>query len=194
MNTLEIVGYERKDTGSKEAAKLRKEAQVPCVLYGTDTHVHFHSPMILFRDLVYTPNVNKVKLNIEGTIYMAILQEVQFHPVSEIILHADFLLLEEGKPVKIDIPVRLFGRSPGVVKGGRLVTKLRKLRIKATPENLPADIPVDISKLELGKSIKVGEVKSANYEIMNSPLVSIASVVVTRTLRKEQNEGAAAAK
>lgn len=183
MKTLEIIGYKRANLGKSEAKRLRAESYVPGVLYGGDEQVHFYSPMILFRDLVYTPKAHFVTLNIEGTEYSCILQDIQFHPVSEIILHADFLLLKDDKEVKMDIPVKTVGVAPGIQAGGKLVMKQRKLSVKALPANMPDYIEVDISKLGLGKSTKVGEIKTDNYEILNSPLVSVASVEVPRALR-----------
>src|SRR5687767_3491096 len=126
MKTQEIIGFKRANLGKSTVKALREESQVPCVLYGGKEQIHFSVPMILFRDLVYTPEAHIAELNIEGTVYRAILQDIQFHPVNEIILHADFLLLNEDKPVKIDIPIKLIGNAPGVQKGGKLNTKLRK--------------------------------------------------------------------
>jgi large subunit ribosomal protein L25 len=183
MKTVEIIGYKRANLGKKESNDLRAEGSVPCVMYGGKEQVHFSAPMILFRDLVYTPDAHMVNLNIEGTIYRCILKDIQFHPVSETILHADFLQVFEDKPVKMDIPVRMEGTSPGVIGGGKLNIKNRKLTVKATPDSLPDYIPVDISKLALGKSIKVGELKAEGYEILTSPNVSIATVEIPRALR-----------
>jgi large subunit ribosomal protein L25 len=145
--------------------------------------------MILFRDLVYTPNAAFVHLNVEGQEFKAILQDIQFHPVNEMILHADFLELNENSPVKHDIPVKFLGVAPGVQKGGKLVSKMRKLTVKALPSEMPEFIEVDISKLELGKTVKVGELGEAKYNILNSPLVSIASVEVPRALKGKGADG-----
>jgi len=183
MKTLEIIGYKRANLGKAESKRLRADSQVPCVLYGGDEQVHFYSPMILFRELVYTPQAHFVNLDIEGTEYQCILQDIQFHPVSEVILHADFLLLNNKKTLKMDIPVETFGTAPGIQAGGKLVMKQRKLRVSALPNDMPDAIQVDINGLELGKSVKVGEVTVNNYEILNSPLVSIATVEVPRALR-----------
>jgi large subunit ribosomal protein L25 len=189
MRTVEIIGFKRANLGKTEAKQLRREASVPCVLYGNKMEpVHFHSPMILFRDLVYTPKVSFVKLNIEGTEYDAILQDIQFHPVNEIILHADFLLLSPDRKIRLDVPVQLEGTSPGVQKGGKLVSKLKKIKVEALPADMPENITVNISKLDLGKSIKVGEVTAGNYLILNSPLVTIATVEIPRALRNAGDE------
>lgn len=186
MKSIELLGYHREDTGKKASRDLREEALVPCVLYGGENPVHFYSPMILFRDLVYTPEVFKVDLNIEGDEYKCIMQDIQFHPVSDMILHADFLQLFDDKPVKIEIPVKYVGTSPGVMQGGKLLSKLKKIKVKALPNNLPDFIEVDISDLDLGKSVKVSEIKAEGYEVMNGPLNPIASVEIPRALRSKQ--------
>lgn len=183
MKNVEIIGYKRANLGKKESKDLRLEGNVPCVLYGGKEQVHFHSPMILFRDLVYTGDAHMVDLNIEGDKYSCILQDIQFHPVSEVILHADFLQMFDDKEVKMDIPVKFEGTAPGVIAGGKLISKLRKISVKALPANMPDFIPVDISKLALGKSVKVSEIKPENYEILNNPANTIATVEVPRALR-----------
>lgn len=194
MRTVEIIGYKRANLGKSDAKRLRNESQVPCVLYGGKEQIHFYSPMILFRSLVYTPEAAFVKLNIEGEEHTAILQDVQFHPVSEIILHADFLLLLDDKQIKMDIPVKFTGNAPGVVQGGKLQVKLRKVRIKALPVNMPESITVDVSGLDLGKSVKVGSIDADEFEILNSPRVTIATVDIPRALKsgefdEEEGEG-----
>jgi large subunit ribosomal protein L25 len=189
MKTVEIIGFKRANLGKKESKDLRAAGSVPCVIYGGKSQVHFHAPMILFRDLVYTPNAAFVHLNVEGQEFKAILQDIQFHPVNEMIVHADFLELNENSPVKLDIPVKFLGVAPGVQKGGKLVSKMRKLTVKALPSEMPEFIEVDISKLELGKTVKVGELGEAKYNILNSPLVSIASVEVPRALKGKGADG-----
>lgn len=188
MKTIEIIGYKRANLGKNESKKLREEGNVPSVVYGGKEQIHFHSPMILFRDLVYTPGANFVKLNIEGEIKNAILQDIQFHPVSEIILHADFLELSENKKIKMEIPVKFLGDAPGVLQGGKILTRIRKLSILAYPKNMPEFIEIDISHLELGKSIKVEDILSEQYEILNSPLVSVVSVNIPRVTIEEEIE------
>ncbi|MCG8306978.1 MAG: 50S ribosomal protein L25/general stress protein Ctc [Cytophagales bacterium] len=188
MRTVEIIGYKRANLGKADAKRLRAESQVPCVLYGGKEQIHFYAPMILFRELVYTPEAAFVKINVEGEEYSAILQDVQFHPVSEIILHADFLLLVEDKTIKMDIPVKFVGNAPGVVQGGKLIVKLRKVRIKALPDNMPESISADISGLDLGKSIKVADIEIKDFEILNSPRVTIASVEIPRALKGEDED------
>jgi large subunit ribosomal protein L25 len=185
MKSLEIVGFKRANLGKTDAKALRLDAQVPCVLYGGEEAVHFSVPAILFRELLYTPEAHIVDLNVEGTHYRAIVQDAQFHPVNEMLLHVDFLELKEGKEVKMDIPVKYVGVSPGVLAGGKLASKLRKLKVKATAENLPDFVEVDISTLELGKSVKVGAVKAENYTILTNAQAPIATVTIPRALKGE---------
>ena len=188
MKSLEIIGFKRANLGKTESKRLREESMVPCVLYGGEDQVHFYAPMILFRDLVYTPEVDEVDLNIEGTHYKAVLQAVQFHPVNEMLLHADFLLMNDNKEIKMDIPVKFVGVSPGVLAGGKLVTKLRKLKVKALPANLPDFVEVNISDLELGKSVKVNKIKAEGYTILTNAASPVATVTIPRALKSAQAE------
>ena len=188
MKTIEIIGFKRANLGKKEVKKLRSEGNVPCVIYGGKEQVHFYAPMILFKDLVYTPDAHTVEVNVEGNIYNCILQDIQFHPVNEIILHVDFLELQKGKEIKMNIPIRLQGTAPGVIKGGKLYIKHRYLTIKALPENLPDYIDVDVSKLQLGKAVKVGEIKTKNFQILLDDIKSIVAVEVPRSLRGKAGE------
>ena len=188
MKSLEIVGFKRANLGKKNAQQLRQDAMVPCVLYGGDEQIHFHVPMIMFRDLVYSPNVFEARINIDGTTHRAVLQDYQMHPVSEVLLHADFLELQDGKEVKMDIPVKFVGTSPGVMAGGTLVTKLRKLKVKALPENLPDFVEVNIADLELGKSIKVGKVEATGFRILSDKLAPVATVAIPRGLRSQMED------
>jgi large subunit ribosomal protein L25 len=193
MKTQEIIGFKRANLGKATVKELRANGLVPCVLYGGKEQIHFSVPTILFKNVIYTPEATTVTLNLEGDIFSCILQDAQFHPVNELLLHADFLLLDEKKEVKIEVPIKFTGTAPGIIKGGKLIQKLRKVKIKATPSNLPDNIMVDISGLDLGKSVRVGDIKTDKYTILNSPLVSIASVEVPRALKgKAGEEGAAA--
>ncbi len=189
MKTVEIIGYKRANLGKSESKRLRAEGYVPSVLYGGKEQTHFYSPMILFRDVVYTPEARFIELNIEGQKARAILQDIQFHPVSEVILHADFLELQDDKAVTMNIPVRTVGTAPGVQSGGKLIMKLRHIKVKALPGQMPEFIDVDVSQLQLGKTVKVGSLEPGDYEILNSDLVTIASVEVPRAMRGKDVEG-----
>ncbi len=192
MKTIEIIGYRRANLGKTESQRLRDEGLVPCVLYGGDNQVHFYSPMILFRDLVYTNEAHFVHLNIEGEESQAILQEVQFHPVSEIILHADFLRITEDRKIKMNIPARLVGQAPGVVKGGTLVQKRSSLKVFALPKNIPDHIDVDVSSLDFHHAVKVGDIKVEGIEFSDPKHASVAVVEVPRAAKLAAEEAAAA--
>ena len=189
MKTVEIIGYKRANLGKTESKRLREEGYVPSVLYGGDEQIHFYAPMILFRPAVYTDEAHFVKLNIEGDEYDAILQDIQFHPVSETIIHADFLRLFEGKLIKMSIPVHFEGTSPGVTKGGNLMKKRRFLTLKALPKDMPDFVSVDLSNLDFGKAIKVGDIKEQNFDILDPKQASIAVVEMPRALRGKGAEG-----
>jgi large subunit ribosomal protein L25 len=144
--------------------------------------------MINFRELVYTSNVHFVNISVEGIQAQAVLQDIQFHPVSETIMHADFLELNQGKQIKLEIPVRTKGNAPGVTEGGKLYINQKYLLIKALPKDMPEEILVDISKLRLGGSVKVGELETGEFEILTSELVSVISVETPRTIRVVETE------
>jgi len=185
MKTLEIIGFKRANLGKAESKKLRLEGNVPCVIYGGERQIHFYAPMIHFRALVYTPDIHYVNLNVEGEIFKCVLQDIQFHPVSEMILHADFLELKDDRLIKMLVPVKFIGESPGILKGGRLMVNTRKLLIKALPANMPEDIVVDMTDIDLGKTVKVRDIEIDQFEILNNPQVTIASVSIPRIAKLE---------
>jgi large subunit ribosomal protein L25 len=191
MKTVEIIGYRRANLGKAHSQKLRDEGLVPCVLYGGNEQIHFYSPMILFRDLVYTNEAHFVHINIEGEEAQAILQEVQFHPVSEIILHADFLRIAEDRKIKMSIPTRLVGQAPGVSKGGTLVRKRASLKVYAYPKDMPDHIDINVSDLDFHHAIKVGDVKIQGLEFLDPKQATIAAVEVPRAAKMAAEEAAA---
>ncbi|MBX2894556.1 MAG: 50S ribosomal protein L25/general stress protein Ctc [Cyclobacteriaceae bacterium] len=191
MKTIEIIGYRRANLGKNDAQKIRQEGNVPCVLYGGNEQVHFYAPVILFRDLIYTNEAHFVHLNIEGEECQAIMQEVQFHPVSEIILHVDFLRISEDRKIKMDIPTRLVGQAPGVAKGGALVRKRASLKVYAFPKDMPDHIDVDCSALDFHHSVKVGDLKFAGLEFLDPKQASIAVVEVPRAAKLAEETAAA---
>ncbi|MEK6780449.1 MAG: 50S ribosomal protein L25/general stress protein Ctc [Bacteroidota bacterium] len=193
MKTIEIIGYKRANLGKSDAQQIREEGNIPCVLYGGEGQVHFYSPVILFRDLVYTNEAHFVHLNIEGEECKAILQEVQFHPVSEIILHVDFLKISEDRKIKMDIPARLVGQAPGVSKGGALVRKRASLKVYGFPKDMPDHIDVDCSTLDFHHAVKVGDMKLTNLEFLDPKQASIAVVEVPRSAKMAAEDAAAAA-
>ncbi len=182
MKKVSVSGSLRENVGKKDARRLRREGMVPCVVYGGKEQVHFITPVVSFKDIVYTPEACLVHLDIEGRQFDAILQDIQFHPVEDNILHADFLEIFPEKEVKIGVPIKLVGNSPGVIKGGRLLLKLRKLRIQALPANLPDQIEVSISKLDIGDSVKVGQLKQKNITFLDSEVAVVVMVKTTRVI------------
>src|SRR5688572_23072063 len=193
MKTVEIIGYKRANLGKADSQKLRDEGLVPCVLYGGNDQIHFYSPMILFRDLVYTNEAHFVHINIEGEECQAILQEVQFHPVSEIILHADFLLISEDRKIKMSIPARLVGQAPGVAKGGTLIRKRAALKVYGFPKDMPDHIDVNVSELDFHHAVKVGDMKFEGLEFLDPKQATIAAVEVPRAAKMAADDAAAAA-
>jgi large subunit ribosomal protein L25 len=192
MKTIEIIGYRRANLGKTDSQKIREEGNVPCVLYGGNDQIHFYSPVILFRDLVYTNEAHFVHLNIEGEECQAIMQEIQFHPVSEIILHVDFLRITDARKIKMDIPVRLVGQAPGVAKGGALVRKRASLKIYGFAKDMPDHVDVDCSSLDFHHAVKVGDMKIANLEFLDPKMAAIASVEVPRAAKLAEETAAAA--
>lgn len=200
MNTINLKGTLRTDVGKKATTKLREEGYVPCNLYGGKENVNFYAPYNDVTGLIYTPDFFKTVIDIDGTEYEAIIREVQFHPVTDKITHIDFMQLVPGRQVTVDIPVELTGLAKGVRNGGKLILKTRKIKVKTTPENMLNLIKVDVTKLTLGKSIKVKEIKTEGLEVLTSPSIPVASVIVPRAMRSagmseeedESEEGAEA--
>ncbi len=188
MREVEIIGFKRANLGKAESNKLRAEGHVPGVLYGGDTQVHFYAPAIQFRPVLYTPEACFINLNIEGTEYRAIVQESQWHPVGEQLLHVDLLELFAGKPIKMDIPVKTMGAAIGIKNGGTLIIKNPKLKVLALPKNMPEVIEIDITNLRIGKSIKVGELTTDNFEFLTSPIVTVVNIAIPRALRGKTAE------
>jgi len=175
--------------GKKASKALRNAEMVPCVLYGGDAPVHFMAEEKSFKPLVYTANAHTVVIELnDGGRFEAVLQDIQFHPVTDRILHIDFYQLFEDKPVTMNIPVKLNGNAPGVMNGGRLMFRNRKLTVKALPTNLPDVINVDISKLRIGGTISVGDVLSEEYTFMHPDNTSIVQVKTSRNVVAEEEE------
>ncbi len=187
MKTIEIVGFRRHKLGKTECKRLRESGNVPCNLYGSKGQHAFYAPMFLFKDLVYTPNAYMVDVNIEGTVFRSVLQEIQFHPVSEMIMHADFLYVGDGKTITMEIPVKIVGTAIGITKGGKLVMKVRKLKVKASPDNMPDFVEVNVENLDLGQSIKVGHIQQEKFKIMANSSIPVASILIPRAVKQQQS-------
>ena len=182
MKSITIKGSKRESVGKVATKALRNAGRVPCVVYGGDNPLHFSAPELDFSKLVYTPNAHTVLITMEdGTEINAILQDIQFHPVNDSILHIDFYQLFDNKEVSINVPVRIKGAAPGVLNsGGTLIINKRKLKIKAIPANLPDEITVDISELELGDKIYTADLKNENYILLHSENMVVCQVKISR--------------
>lgn len=180
MKTASLSGSLRGSVGKKDAATLRKEGRVPGVLYGGTEQVHFHVAKLDIERLVINPDVFRIALDIDGTTYDTILQEIQFHPVTDYIVHIDALQLDEAKEVRVELPVRTTGTSPGVMNGGRLELQYRRVPVRGLPNALPEAITVDISSLEIGDNLRVRDLAVDGCEILLNDSTLIASVKRTR--------------
>ncbi len=194
MKSIAISGSSRKNVGKRDAKELRYQGLVPAVLYGGDKQVHFSVSAADLKPAIYTADVHFIDLDIDGDKYRAIIQDSQFHPLTDLIRHIDFLELDDKKEVAMLVPIKLTGTSPGVKMGGKLVQKLRNLRVKALPNNLPQYIEVSLEPLEVGKSVRVEEISIDNARILNNGDDTIVSVVMSRALRQAEQEAAKADK
>jgi large subunit ribosomal protein L25 len=191
MKSIAISGSPRENVGKRDAKELRYQGLVPAVLYGGKTQTHFAVSAADLKPVVYTPVVHFIDITVGNVKSQAIIQDIQFHPLTEQILHVDFLELDEKKPIAIEIPIRLTGTSPGVKMGGKLVQKLRKLRIKALPKDHLDNIDVSIEGLEVGKSVRVSDLKLDKLTITNAKEDTIVSVTTSRALRQAEQEAGA---
>ena len=193
MKSITIEGQLRTETGKKATRQLRSQGLVPGVIYGGTQEINFAAPVLAFKSIVYTPEFQLADIKVDGKSYKCILKDIQFDKVSDQLSHVDFLELVQDKAVIATIPVKFTGTSQGVKDGGRLITKVKSLKVKALPQHLKENIEVDITTLELNGNIRVEDVNEPNYEILNSPRIPIASVVMTRQLKQEEAAAPAAA-
>lgn len=181
MKSITIQGVKRESVGKQSTRALRNADQVPCVVYGGNEPLHFSTEEKSFKNLVYTPEAHTVNLELaDGTKVAAILQDIQFHPVTDKILHADFYQLQDDKPVAIEVPVRLTGRARGVVAGGVLRFNMRKLKVRAIPANLPDEILIDISSMRIGHKKYVESIRTDEYTILHPDNAVIVAVRTSR--------------
>ncbi|MEO1487207.1 MAG: 50S ribosomal protein L25/general stress protein Ctc [Bacteroidota bacterium] len=189
MKSITIKGSQRESVGKVSTKALRNAGKVPCVLYGGEKPIHFSADELAFKHLVYTPNAHTAVIELEGGEKLeAVLQDIQFHPVTDKILHIDFYQLFKDKPVTMNIPVRLEGNSPGVRNGGRLLFRKRKLSVKALPDLLPDEITVDISKLRIGGTIAVETLLNDDYNILHPESTAVVQVKASRTSVADDEE------
>jgi len=183
MKSIEVKGNLREAVGKTTSKALRKQDKVPCVMYGQGENIHFYIDAKAFKKLVYTADSYLVNIDIEGKVYQAIIRDVQYHPVSDKVMHADFYHVDENSPLWTMLPVRVVGSSIGVIKGGRLVQKMRKIKIKGMAKDLPEDITIDISDLDIGKSVKIKDLEIKDIELMDP---DNAVVILIKTARGAQ--------
>ena len=189
MKSITINGSQRESVGKKATKALRNAGQVPCVLYGGDETVHFSAAELAFSKLVYTPNAHTVVIALDnGTTFDAVLQDIQFHPVTDKILHVDFYRLFEDKEIAMNIPVHVIGTSKGVLNGGVLRKNRRKLRVKALPKNLPDFLEADITPLKIGSKLYVTELEGEGYSILHSDNTVVVQIKTARTAVEEEED------
>ena len=188
MKSVSISGSLRENVGKKDAKAQRTQGLIPCVIYGGTQQQHLLIEEKSIEKLIYSPEVKYVDLDVNGVNHKAVLQELQFHPVTDKLLHVDFLEVIDGKPITIEIPILIEGSSPGVLQGGKLSKKARKLKVKGLLEHIPENIKLNISNLNILDSIKVSDVNVNNIEIMDIPSKILVSVLSTRNVDTTNTE------
>lgn len=182
MKTISLSGSLRENVGKKDAKHLRVEGLVPCVIYGGKEQIHFAAPEKTLINLFNTPDVCYVEIEVNGQNYLTLPQDVQFHKVTESLLHVDFFELNEARAIRMAVPLLLEGSSPGVLKGGKLVKNIRKMKVRALPKNMPEEIVINISKLDVGDQIRVRDIKTENFDFMEAPSTTIVFVKSSRNM------------
>lgn len=186
MKSIEVQGELRSNVGKVSAKAARKNGKVPAVVYTTEGPVHFELPILSAQKLVRTQDVYLVQLQLGDKQYPCVIREVQYHSVYDYILHMDFLAVNDQKAIVIELPLKIVGTAKGVLAGGVLVQKMRKLKVRGIPTQLPEFVSADVSDLELGKSLKIKDIKSEGFDIMNNKDIPVASVTIPRSLRVQQ--------
>ena len=192
MQSITIVGSQRDSVGKAASKALRNAGKVPCVLYGGNSTIHFSADALAFKKLIYTPNVYTATIELGGKTYNAILQDIQFDPVTDNIIHVDFYELHKDKEITLAVPIQIVGTAPGVMAGGTLRIVNRKLKVKALPENLPDFVPVDISWMEMGNRLYITKIAQEKYKIMHPDNTVVCQVRVSRAALKAAQEAAKA--
>ena len=190
MKTVSMSGSLRANVGKKDAKMNRASGKVPCVVYGGKEELHFAIEEKVLEKIIFTPYTFLIDLDIEGKKLTATLQDVQYHPVSDKTLHADFLQVTAGKPIIVYLPIRVEGSSPGVLRGGKLVKKFRKLKVKGLAENMPEEIVINISKMEIEDTLRVSDIKIPKIEILEIMGNLVISVVSSRTVEATETPAA----
>jgi len=190
MESIALKASLRKETGKKSSKAVRVQENIPCVIYGGKENVNFFAAESEFRHLIFTPQVFIVNIDIDGNSHRAIIKDLQFHPVTDKLLHADFYEISDNKPVTVEIPVKLSGSSKGVREGGKLMMDKRKLRVKGLSKDIPAEIEINITELGIGKSIRAGEIQTEKFEIVLPKEMPVVSVRTTRAAAAAAQEAA----
>ena len=193
MKAVQLSGSPRANVGKVDAKAVREKGFVPCVIYGGKEQIHFQADERAFKPIIFTPNAHIVEVNLDGKVYRTVLQEAQYHKITDRLIHADFLEIVDGKPVTANIPVVIVGQSEGVKKGGKLVLKVRKLKARGLADKLPDTIEIDITKLDIGGSIAVGDIQVEGATLLNAKNVSVVSIATTRAVAAK-TQGAPAIK
>ncbi|MGY5355138.1 50S ribosomal protein L25/general stress protein Ctc [Wenyingzhuangia sp. IMCC45467] len=188
MKSITIKGSQRESVGKSATKALRNAGQVPCVIYGGDKVLHFSAEEKAFKNLVYTPNVYTATIEVNGEKIETILQDIQFHPIHDQIIHADFYQLQADKEISMNIPVKVVGKSKGVAMGGALRQNLRKLKVKAIPANLPDFVEVDVTELQIGNKFYASKLRNDQYQILHNDNTVVAQVRMSRNAAKAAAE------
>jgi len=184
MQVVTLNGKERSQIGKTAAKNYRKEGLVPCVLYSKEENIHFNADPVELKSLIYSPDFKYADIVLNGKTHRCILKEIQFHPVSDAISHIDFLKLVKGTPVRVEVPLKLNGAPVGVKSGGKLVQKMRSIKIKTTPEHLVAEMNIDVSNLDLGQIMRIRDITPAKgVDIVTSAATPVVSVEIPRALK-----------
>lgn len=193
MKSITIEGQLRTESGKKATRQLRSQKLVPAVIYGGQSEVNFAAPASSFKSIVYTSEFMIAEIKVEGKTYRCILKDLQFDKVTDVLTHIDFLELVEDKAVVANLPIKYTGAAAGVKAGGKLVTKMKSVKVKALPKFLKEFIAVDLTNLQLNENLRVQDIVAENMEIMNSPRIPIATITMTRQLKQEETAAAKAA-
>ena len=180
MKTVSMSGSLRESVGKKDAKLQRSEGKIPCVLYGGKEQYKFVADEKSFHQIIFSPDSFFIKLDLDGKIFNCILKDIQYHPVSDTILHADFIEFEMAKPLTMSVPIQFTGNAPGLIKGGQLVKKFRKLNVRALPSDMPEAIVIDISELDIEQKITIGELVQEKYKILEKPERYVIAIRATR--------------
>jgi large subunit ribosomal protein L25 len=194
MKSITIKGSERESVGKVSTKALRNAGMVPCVLYGGEQPVHFAAEAKAFKNLVYTPNVHTVVIELEGKTFEAVLQDLQFDPVSDKILHIDFYQLHADKEITMEVPVKVVGSAKGVLAGGVLRLNQRKLKVRALPANLPDFVEANVTELEMGNKLYITKLETPNFKLLHPDNTVVAQVRISRAAMKAAQEAAKAEK